>query len=122
MIKGNLSNIPAKYLYIEGDSLFEFKFFGKTPRKKFIPKIVRFMREVNVCIVLTKTGRLTKNDLHNSPFTFSDIQIFKKEEIFKHFHKNKYLILAEDSNLERYPYIGLSINLSVEEILKAIGA
>ncbi len=124
MIKGNLSRRPAPYIYIDGESLFEKTWFGVTPKRKYVDKLVKLMAEINVVIVLFKGGRVSKRAVEKSPFTYMDILEMSKDKFIKYLHrKQNTAILISEERVEEFAGISIwsYLDYSVDTILGALG-
>lgn len=122
MKKGKLSNAPAPSVYIDGASLFLRGKFGYSPNMRYVNKLSRLMKFVNVVIFIERRGMLTKRAVEKSPFAFTSILESSPEHLVRFLRKNKMCIFASQDRAEsRFSGYAYLLDANVENILAEVG-
>jgi hypothetical protein len=124
MKKGNLSNVPAPYIYVDAESLFmRAGIFSDSPIGEYRSKLVQLIKHVNVGVVLDKNGRITKTDIEKSPFVYTMIFRYSRKDLVKFLRHEKAVILVSEQREKEFSWsnLAVSINNSAESILAGLG-
>lgn len=122
MRKGTLSCVPAPYVYVDGESLFEKSLFRLSPRIQYATKLTKLMREVNVAVFLDKKGKVTEGDLSKSPFLYTRVVEATIQELVKILRAEGQAIFIGDKRRSQFSAYGIaySLDASLQEILDGV--
>lgn len=121
MKKGNLSNVPAPYVIIDGESLYEFSWFTVAPKREYIEKLEGVIRSANISIYLDQRSKLTKRDIEKSPFSFTDILVMDHNKFMTHLRKTKNWIFCSSERMGKFSGRSVPIDTSPATILAEVG-
>jgi len=117
MKKGNISNVSAPYIYIDGISLFETSFFGVKPKEEYIKKLIGVLREMNVIIFLESSGKINERDLVKAEFPYSDVIKTSIEKFRKYLQKERILVYANEERSKLFSGNCALLSANVKDML-----
>jgi len=120
MKKGNLSNVPAPYVYIDGASLYFKSKFGRSPKLLYIKKLIALLREANVVIYLDKKGKLSAKDLEKSPFAYTEIVVMKQDKFKRFLKRNRLNVFVSLDRAKNFVGQSYLIEATASEIISHI--
>lgn len=119
-----LSNIPAPYVFVDAESLFDFSgIFKITPKMRYRKKLESLMRVVNVGMFIDKKGKISERRLEKSQFIYTLAHKCKYKEMvdIMRDHSSFILISAKRAKIFSWSRCAVDIENSVEDILAELG-
>lgn len=122
MMKGTLSSVPAPYVYIDGESLFEKTLFRVSPKAKYAPKLSKIIRELNIAIFLDKDGKVREGDLAKSPFLYTRAIECSVSEIVKLLREERQAIFIGNERRAKFSAYGVAylLDATTQEIIDGV--
>lgn len=119
---GNLSNVPAPYVYIDGESLFEKTLFSRSPRSQYISKMSKIIRTMNIAVFVDYGGKVTEGDLFKSQFPFTRVVKASIPEMVATLRSEGQCIFIGDERRDKFSAYGIaySLDASVQQILDGV--
>ena len=121
MKNGNLSNVPAPYVIIDGESLYEVSWFTIAPKREYIEKLENVIRRANISIYLEPRSKITKRDIEKSPFSFTDILVMDHNKFMTHLRKKKDVVFCASERMGKFSGRCSPLDTSPATILAEVG-
>lgn len=117
---GNLSNVPAPSVYLDGASLFFKSKFGASPKLLYIKKITRLLREANVIVYFEKRARPNSKKFKDSVFPYTEIVEMSRDKFKRFLKKNRINLFVSGDRAKYFQGQCYLIEATANEILNHI--
>lgn len=120
MRKGDLSNVPAPSVYLDGASLFFKSKFGLSPKLLYVKKVTALLREANVIVFLEKGGKVSRRKMEKSAFPYTELVVMRRDKFKNFIKKNRINLFVSGDRIGEYMGQCYLIEATASEILKHI--
>ncbi len=123
MLRGNLSNVPAPLIYVDGFSLVEKKVWGWGVDLSYTEVLQKLWKDYTTVIwfPIIKFRKLKVGNKWMKPYMYNTI-IYKKEEafMFELAKKKRRVVSGRRILLEKYPNQTVDITLPFQKIWEKV--